>query len=101
MPRSSVGQPEQGSPGHASARTSRPPARWAAHSGGLLFGPIFIKQVRDDVTEGTSALFLLTADEVPDKMAEETRARDLKFKIVANNLTREQEDTLQEIFRAA
>lgn len=60
----------------------------------------FIKKLREDVTEGTSALFLLTRDEVPDKMAEELRARDLKFKIVASNLTREQEDKLQEVFSA-
>lgn len=60
----------------------------------------FIKRVREDVTEGTSALFLLTANEVPDKMAEEVKARGLSFKIVASNLTREQEDKLQEIFSA-
>lgn len=60
----------------------------------------FIKKVREDVTEGTSALFLLTRDEVPDKMAEEVRARNLKFKIVASNLTHEQETNLQKIFSA-
>jgi uncharacterized membrane protein len=58
----------------------------------------FIKKVREDVTEGTSALFLLTANEVPDKMAEEVKARNLSFKIVASNLTQEQEAKLQEIF---
>jgi uncharacterized membrane protein len=60
----------------------------------------FIKKVRNDVTEGTSALFLLTANAVPDKMAEEVKARGLSFKIVASNLTKEQEDNLNEIFSA-
>lgn len=60
----------------------------------------FIKKVRNDVTEGTSALFLLTANEVPDKMADEIKARGLSFKIVASNLTKEQEDNLNAVFSA-
>jgi uncharacterized membrane protein len=60
----------------------------------------FIKQVREDVTEGTSALFLLTANAVPERIAEEVKARGLSFKIVASNLSAEQEAKLQEIFSA-
>jgi uncharacterized membrane protein len=60
----------------------------------------FIKQVREDVTEGTSALFLLTANAVPERIAEEVKARGLSFKIVASNLSQEQEAKLQEIFSA-
>lgn len=60
----------------------------------------FIKQVRNDITEGTSALFLLTTNEVPDKLAEDLKARNLSFKLVASNLTAEQEGTLREVFGA-
>ncbi|HEX5166640.1 MAG TPA: DUF1269 domain-containing protein, partial [Thermomicrobiales bacterium] len=58
----------------------------------------FIKQIRNDVTEGTSALFLLTANAVPEKLAEELKGRNLNFKIIASNLTKEQEDKLMELF---
>lgn len=60
----------------------------------------FIKRVRNDVTEGTSALFLLSSDEVPDRLADEVRSRNLKFQLVASNLTQEQEDKLREVFSA-
>lgn len=60
----------------------------------------FIRTLREDVTEGTSALFLLTRDEVPERIAKEVRARDLRFKVVASNLTQQQEAKLQEVFAA-
>jgi uncharacterized membrane protein len=60
----------------------------------------FIKQVRDGVTEGSSALFLLSADAVPDRLAEELKEQGISFKLVASNLTREQEDRLREVFGA-
>ena len=56
----------------------------------------FIKQTRDKVTEGTSALFLLTSDAVQDKVIEELKGTD--FEIIASNLTKEQEDQLKTAF---
>lgn len=58
----------------------------------------FIKSVRSEVTEGTSALFLLTTSAVPDRVAEEVRARGLRFKLIASNLSAEQEAKLKEVF---
>jgi uncharacterized membrane protein len=60
----------------------------------------FIKQVRSEVTEGTSALFLLSAGAVPDRLAEELKSRGLRFKLLASNLTQEQEAKLREVFGA-
>jgi uncharacterized membrane protein len=58
----------------------------------------FIKSVREQVTEGTSALFLLTSDAVRDKVAEELK--DEQFELIASNLTKEQEDELMSAFSA-
>jgi uncharacterized membrane protein len=56
----------------------------------------FIKQVREQVTEGTSALFLLTSGAVRDKVAEELKGE--KFELIASNLTKEQEEELMAAF---
>jgi len=53
----------------------------------------FIKQTREKVTEGTSALFLLTSGAVMDKLAELVKGQ--KFEIISTNLTKEQEDALR------
>jgi uncharacterized membrane protein len=53
----------------------------------------FIKQTREKVTEGTSALFLLTSGAVMDKIA--PAVKDMKFEIISTNLTKEQEDQLR------
>ncbi len=53
----------------------------------------FIKQTRDKVTEGTSALFLLTSGAVMDKIA--PAVKGMKFEIISTNLTKEQEDQLR------
>jgi uncharacterized membrane protein len=60
----------------------------------------FIKKVRNDVKPGTSALFLLSSGEVPDRLAEEVKAQGLTFKLVSSNLSQEQEDKLREVFIA-
>ena len=52
----------------------------------------FIKKTRERITEGTSALFLMTKDEVLDKVSEEMK--DLDFEIIATNLSKEQEERL-------
>ena len=60
----------------------------------------FIKRVRDNVKPGTSALFLLSAGAVPDRLAEEVKAQGLHFKLISSNLSQEQEGKLREIFGA-
>lgn len=56
----------------------------------------FIKSVRAQVTEGTSALFLMTSGGVQDKVAEAFKG--IKFELIASNLTAEQEEQLRERF---
>lgn len=56
----------------------------------------FIKQVRSQVTEGTSALFLMTSDAVVDRVAD--AMKDAKFEIIATNLSKDQEQKLREAF---
>jgi uncharacterized membrane protein len=58
----------------------------------------FIKKTREQVTEGTSALFLLTSGGVIDKVAAELKGEE--FELIASNLTKEQEDTLMAAFKA-
>jgi uncharacterized membrane protein len=56
----------------------------------------FINQVRAKVTEGTSALFLLTSGAVVDKVAAAVKGQ--QFEIIQTNLSKEQEDQLRETF---
>jgi uncharacterized membrane protein len=57
----------------------------------------FIKQVRERVTEGTSALFALTSEaSAPDKVIDELKQYD--FEIISTNLPEEQEKQLREAF---
>jgi uncharacterized membrane protein len=56
----------------------------------------FIKKTRTQVTEGTSALFLMTSDAVIDRVAEATK--NMKFEIIATNLSKDQETKLREMF---
>src|SRR5829696_9635199 len=57
----------------------------------------FIKQVRDKVTEGTSALFALTSGATAvDKVVDELKQYD--FEIISTNLPEEQEQKLREAF---
>jgi uncharacterized membrane protein len=57
----------------------------------------FIKEVREKVTEGTSALFALTSGATaPDKVVDELKAYD--FEIISTNLPEEQENQLREAF---
>ncbi|TVZ04866.1 DUF1269 domain-containing protein [Trebonia kvetii] len=71
---------------------------------GALFGSLadvgisdsFIKSVRDQVTPGTSALFLLSSDAVMDRLREEFPAHDAE--LISTNLSTEQEAKLREAF---
>jgi len=56
----------------------------------------FIKTVRNDVNEGTSALFLLTGDVTVDRVQEELRGQ--MGTLIRSNMSREQEDKLREAF---
>ena len=57
----------------------------------------FIKQVREKVTEGTSALFALTSGATAlDKVVDELKQYD--FEIISTNLPEEQENKLREAF---
>jgi uncharacterized membrane protein len=57
----------------------------------------FVKEVRDKVTEGTSALFALTSGATaPDKVVDELKQYD--FEIISTNLPEEQEQKLREAF---
>jgi monoterpene epsilon-lactone hydrolase len=56
----------------------------------------FIKSVRDQVTEGTSALFLLTGSATVDKLQAELKGK--MGSLIKSNLTNEQEARLREVF---
>ena len=58
----------------------------------------FIKQTREKVTEGTSALFLLTTGAVVDKLVEALKGQ--AFEIISTNLPQEKEDELRAAFGA-
>jgi uncharacterized membrane protein len=59
----------------------------------------FIHQTREKVTPGTSALFLLSADAVADRVIPELK--DLNPELLATNLSRDQETKLREVFAEA
>ena len=56
----------------------------------------FIKQVREKVTPGTSALFALTSGATEDRVIEELK--QYEFEIISTSLSTEQEQKLREAF---
>jgi len=56
----------------------------------------FIKRVREDVTPGTSAMFLLSSDAVLDKIRDSFTGQNAE--LVQTNLTEEQEEALRTAF---
>jgi uncharacterized membrane protein len=56
----------------------------------------FIKEVQSEVTEGTSALFLLTASATVDKVQDAFAGTQME--LIRSNLTKEQEAKLREDF---
>ena len=58
----------------------------------------FSKSVGQKVTEGTSALFLMTSGAVTDKVTEAVKAKSWKFEIISTNLSKEQEEQLSSDF---
>ena len=59
----------------------------------------FIRRMREEIQPGTSALFALTSDGVPDKVAEAFRGID--GELLHTNLSSEQEAQLREVFSEA
>jgi uncharacterized membrane protein len=60
----------------------------------------FVKSAQDKVTEGTSAVFLMTSDAVTDKVTDAVKNSGLKFELFYTNLSNEQEAQLREDFGA-
>jgi uncharacterized membrane protein len=57
-----------------------------------------IKQIREKVTPGTSALFLMSQDAVEDRVAERFQSVRGHVELLQSNLSREQEAKLREVF---
>ena len=57
----------------------------------------FIKSVREQLTPGTSALFLMSSNAVVDKVKAEMEQAGHRPTLVQSNLTQEQEDALREM----
>jgi uncharacterized membrane protein len=57
---------------------------------------VFIKQAREQITPGTSALFLLTSNAVQDRVAEALHGTEME--LIATNLSAENEQKLREAF---
>lgn len=60
----------------------------------------FIKEVRSKVTEGTSAIFLLTSNAVMDRVMDAIRKQGLQPELIASNLSSDEEDKLRAAFAA-
>ena len=58
----------------------------------------FIKQAQDKVSEGTSALFLMTDQAVQDKVTDAVKNSGLEFDLFYTNLSAEQEEQLRADF---
>jgi uncharacterized membrane protein len=58
----------------------------------------FIAETRSKVTEGTSALFLMTSGAVIDRLTEVLKGQS--FEVIATNLSLEEESKLRETFAA-
>ncbi|GEL21083.1 membrane protein [Pseudonocardia sulfidoxydans NBRC 16205] len=56
----------------------------------------FIKQVRDQVTPGTSALFVMTSDAVLDKVHQAFEGQAPK--LISTNMSTDQENALRSVF---
>jgi len=56
-----------------------------------------IKSARERITQGTSALFLLSSDAVPDKIKQAMADLGLRPELIQSNLSTEQEAALREM----
>jgi uncharacterized membrane protein len=69
-----------------------------ASTGDIGIGDKVIKELREKITPGTSALLLLSASAVTDRVLEEMKAQPGSAEVIESNLTREQEAKLRGIF---
>jgi uncharacterized membrane protein len=58
----------------------------------------FIKRVSEKVTDGTSALFLMTSKVVLDKVTDAIKEKGWNFELISSNLTKDQEQQLRADF---
>jgi uncharacterized membrane protein len=58
----------------------------------------FINEVRNKITPGTSALFVLTSDAVMDKVVARVKELGLQAELLHTNLSSEQEAQVREAF---
>jgi uncharacterized membrane protein len=79
-------------------------AAWGAAMGAISssfgdygIGNEFLEKVRTQVTEGTSALFLLVGQVTGDKVIDAFKSAP-KFEVISTNLTHEQEEKLKDAF---
>jgi uncharacterized membrane protein len=56
----------------------------------------FVKSVQSEVTEGTSALFLMTGEVVLDRVVEAMKG--MEFEILTTNMSKEEEENLRAAF---
>lgn len=56
----------------------------------------FIKRLEDQITPGSSALFVLTSDETLDRIHEEFQGQHAE--LISTNLSHEEEARLREVF---
>lgn len=68
----------------------------AGHFADVGISDDFIKQVKNQVTPGTSAIFLMTSGAVVDRVREAFRGT--KFEVMSTNLSADQEAKLREEF---
>jgi uncharacterized membrane protein len=59
----------------------------------------FVREAREQITPGTSALFLMSTGAVLDRVIEEFKDTDME--IISTNLSREDEEQLRELFGEA
>lgn len=82
--------------GSANAATLMPTGALAGSLSDVGISDKFIKDVREKVTPGTSALFVMTSDAVQDRVAEAFAGANAE--LLATNLSNEQEEKLREVF---
>jgi uncharacterized membrane protein len=72
----------------------------AGHFADYGIDDTFIASIREKVTPGTSALFLLSSDVVVERVAEALKAAGLSGEFIATNLSADQEANLRAAFGA-
>jgi len=60
----------------------------------------FMKELAANLTDGTSALFILVRKATPDKVVERLKEKGFSGKVLQTSLTVDQEDELRKVFEA-